>query len=221
MRQLREGYEFLRQNCYILPLGISWSLFISGMWTQGILTAPLSDRLLHAGASGYGHLNAAWAIGAFLSTTYSALMIRSLGGRKTVAITMALLGICLFVLPFSHFMLVAAATYCVMGSARGDQRPEVALVAGADRDVGGDDDLLLADDRVRVIALDEPARCLDRPRVGIGDIDPAARRDHSAADLASGTSAVASGVRSKPMYSAASSGLANMIVRSSSWIMRP
>ena len=28
-------------------------------------------------------------------------------------------------------------------------------------------------------------------------------------------------VRSKPMYSAASSGLANMIVRSSSWIIRP
>jgi hypothetical protein len=29
------------------------------------------------------------------------------------------------------------------------------------------------------------------------------------------------GRRSKPMYSAASSGLANMIVRSSSWIIRP
>ena len=28
-------------------------------------------------------------------------------------------------------------------------------------------------------------------------------------------------LRSKPMYSAASSGLANMIVRSSSWIIRP
>lgn len=117
--ELREGYEFLRQNRYILPLGISWSLFISGMWTQGILTAPLSDRLLHAGAGGYGHLNASWAIGAFLSTMYSALMIRSLGGRKTVGVTMAVLGACLFLLPFSHFMLVAAATYCVMGSARG------------------------------------------------------------------------------------------------------
>ncbi|HZU21189.1 MAG TPA: MFS transporter [Terriglobales bacterium] len=117
--ELREGYEFLRQNRYILPLGISWSLFISGMWTQGILTAPLSDRLLHAGASGYGHLNASWAIGAFLSTAYSAVMIRKLGGRKTVAITMAALGACLFVLPFSHFMVIAAATYCVMGSARG------------------------------------------------------------------------------------------------------
>jgi hypothetical protein len=30
-----------------------------------------------------------------------------------------------------------------------------------------------------------------------------------------------SAVRSNPMYSAASSGFANMIVRSSSWIMRP
>jgi MFS family permease len=117
--ELREGYRFLRQNRYILPLGISWSLFISGMWTQGILTAPLSDRLLHAGAGGYGHLNASWAIGAFLSTTYSALMIRALGGRRTVAVTMAVLGVCLFVLPFSGVLAFAAATYCVMGSARG------------------------------------------------------------------------------------------------------
>lgn len=116
--ELREGFIFLKQNSYIVPLGISWSLFISGMQTQGVLSAPLSD-FLHGGAKGYGYFNASWAIGAFTSTLYSALMIRALGGRRTVSVTMGTLALCLFWLPFSHFLALAAATYVVMGSARG------------------------------------------------------------------------------------------------------
>ena len=118
-RELREGLDYLRQNRAVLPLGIAWSLFISAMWTQGILTAPLSDRLLHGGAVGYGHLNAAWAVGAFLSAAYSAWLIRRLGARRSVALTMAALALCLFFLPASHFMFVAAGFYFIMGSARG------------------------------------------------------------------------------------------------------
>lgn len=116
--ELREGFVFLRQKSYIIPLGISWALFISGMQTQGVLSAPLSD-FLHGGARGYGWFNASWAVGAFTSTLYSALMIRALGGRRTVAVTMAMLGACLFFLPFSHLLVLASATYVVMGSARG------------------------------------------------------------------------------------------------------
>ena len=117
--ELREGYDFLRANIHILPLGISWSLFISGMWTQGILTPPLSDRVLHAGAAGYGDMNASWAVGAFLSAAYSAFLIRRLRGRRSVALSMAVLGGCLFLLPYSRFLKVAMAIYFVMGSARG------------------------------------------------------------------------------------------------------
>jgi MFS transporter, DHA3 family, macrolide efflux protein len=117
--ELREGLDYLRLNRAVLPLGIAWSLFISAMWTQGILTAPLSDRLLHGGAVGYGHLNAAWAVGAFLSAAYSAWLIRRLGARRSVAITMGALALCLFFLPMSHLMVVAAGFYFMMGSARG------------------------------------------------------------------------------------------------------
>ena len=35
------------------------------MLTQGVITAPFSDRILKSGAVGYGWLNAGWAIGAF------------------------------------------------------------------------------------------------------------------------------------------------------------
>ncbi len=33
------------------------------MMTQGVLSAPLSERILHGGAVGYGWLNAGWAVG--------------------------------------------------------------------------------------------------------------------------------------------------------------
>ena len=48
----------------MLLLGIAWALFIGGMLTQGVITAPFSDRILKSGAVGYGWLNAGWAIGA-------------------------------------------------------------------------------------------------------------------------------------------------------------
>src|SRR5206468_7388671 len=76
--ELREGLHYLRHKRYIVLLGISWAIFIAGMLTQGVTTAPLSDRILHAGARGYGWLNGGWAVGAFTSTLYAPLFIRRL-----------------------------------------------------------------------------------------------------------------------------------------------
>ena len=39
-------------------LGISWALFLGAMMTGVVVTAPLSDNVFHAGAVGYGWLNA-------------------------------------------------------------------------------------------------------------------------------------------------------------------
>ena len=117
--ELGEGFHYLRAHKYILPIGLSYSLFISAMWMQGILTAPLSERLLHGGATGYGHLNASWASGALISVLYSPLLIRKLGGYRSVALGMGLLAVCLFSLPFMHLLVRAMAIYCVMGSSRG------------------------------------------------------------------------------------------------------
>src|SRR6266853_4899092 len=51
-REMAEGFEYLRGNRYVVFLGICWALFIGAMLTQGVVTAPLSDRVLHAGAVG-------------------------------------------------------------------------------------------------------------------------------------------------------------------------
>jgi MFS transporter, DHA3 family, macrolide efflux protein len=119
LHELREGVHYLQHKRYILRLGISWSIFIAGMLTQGVTTAPLSDRILHAGARGYGWLNAGWAIGAFTSTLYAPMFIRQLHGRRSVACAMAILALSLTVAPLSGSLAIAVMCYAAMGSGRG------------------------------------------------------------------------------------------------------
>jgi MFS transporter, DHA3 family, macrolide efflux protein len=119
VHELREGIHYLRHKPEVVLLGISWAIFIAGMLTQGVTTAPLSDRILHAGAKGYGWLNAGWAIGAFTSTLYAPLCIRRLHGRRTVVFAMAMLGLSLTMAPFSAALPLAVLCYVAMGSGRG------------------------------------------------------------------------------------------------------
>ena len=118
-RELRDGFRYLRRNRYVVLLGMSWSLFTAAMLTQGVVTAPLSDRILHAGAVGYGWLNAGWAVGALLSVGYVAPLISRLRSRTTVALCMALLAACLAGAPFTRWLALAVCVYFIMGSGRG------------------------------------------------------------------------------------------------------
>ena len=117
--EMREGLSFLRGRTYVVMLGISWALFIADMLAQGVVTAPLSERILHAGARGYGYLNGGWAMGAFLSAWYAPWAIRVLRARPSVAWSMALLAVSLYVMPHSVMLAAAFALYAIMGSARG------------------------------------------------------------------------------------------------------
>ena len=118
-KEMREGIQYLRGNRYVVLLGISWALFLGAMLTQGVVTAPLSDRILHAGAVGYGWLNAAWGIGAFVSALYVPSLIAKLNARRALALAMAMLAVSIAFAPYSHFLALAVLLYCVMGSARG------------------------------------------------------------------------------------------------------
>src|SRR3954468_3855286 len=117
--EMREGYRYVRARRFLMLLSTSWALFLGAMLTTGVVSAPLSDRILHAGAVGYGWLNGGWAIGAVVSATYTAWLIKRVGARHTVAITMAALSLAWFALPFSPMLAVAVGLYGVGGSARG------------------------------------------------------------------------------------------------------
>jgi MFS family permease len=117
--ELNEGLHFIRQRPATLVLGTTWALFLGGMLTQGVITAPLSDRILNAGAEGYGWLNAGWGIGAFLNAFYASKMIAKFGALRTVTISMALLAAGLFLAPLSQVILAGTLVFFLMGSARG------------------------------------------------------------------------------------------------------
>jgi MFS family permease len=118
-REMREGLHFLRDHRAVVLLGISWALFLGAMVTGVVVTPSLSERVFHAGAVGYGWLNAGWGTGAFLSALYAPAIIASMGGRRSVAYSMALLAACLVCAPVSHWFVAAILLYGVMGSARG------------------------------------------------------------------------------------------------------
>jgi MFS family permease len=117
--ELREGVAYLRVRPQVVMLGVSFACFIGAMLSQGVVTAPLSDRILKAGAVGYGWLNAGWAIGAFASAFYAPVVIRALGKRPSVAFSFSLLALSLVSLPFSRWLAVAVMLYALMGSGRG------------------------------------------------------------------------------------------------------
>jgi MFS family permease len=119
VREMREGIQFLRDKPKLVLLGVSWALFLAAMMTGVVVTPPLSDKVFHAGAVGYGWLNAGWGTGAFVSALYAPWFIAGLGTRRAIAISMGLLTISMIVAPLSPVLAIAVLVYAVMGSARG------------------------------------------------------------------------------------------------------
>jgi MFS family permease len=118
-REMREGLHFLRDHRAVVMLGVSWALFLGAMITGVVVTPSLSDRIFHAGAKGYGWLNAGWGTGAFVSALYAPQAIAWLGGRRAIAYSMALLSVCVVCAPIAPFLFIAISIYFLMGSARG------------------------------------------------------------------------------------------------------
>jgi MFS family permease len=119
MHEMREGIALIQENRFLKFVGISWALFLGGMLTQQVITAPLSDRILHAGASGFGWMYAGWGVGAFLSTLYTPWLVSKMGPRPAVALCMAIMGAGLFFAPYTQIVPIAVVTYWIIGSARG------------------------------------------------------------------------------------------------------
>jgi len=119
LHELRDGFAYLRHRPAVTLVGISMALFLGGMLTQGIVTAPLDDRILRGGAVGYGWLNSAWGTGAFISTLYTPWIIKRLHTRASIRLGMLVLGTCVFLAPYSRILAVAAPLFFLMGSARG------------------------------------------------------------------------------------------------------
>jgi|SRR5271165_3104976 len=119
LREMAEGLRFLRDHRSVVFLGTSWALFLGAMMTGVVVTAPLSDKVFHTGARGYGWLNAGWGVGAFLSALYAPPLMARLGSRGSIAVSMLLLTLGMALSPYAPWLAVAVLLYGAMGSARG------------------------------------------------------------------------------------------------------
>ncbi|HEY8670673.1 MAG TPA: MFS transporter [Terriglobales bacterium] len=117
-REMREGVQFLQQHREIVTLGLSWALFLSAMMTGVVVTPPLSE-MYHAGAVGYGWLNAGWGVGAFASAFYAPMFIKQFGARRSIAISLGILAVMMIAAPTMPFLALAVVIYALMGSGRG------------------------------------------------------------------------------------------------------
>lgn len=118
-REMREGVQFLRGNRGLILLGSGWALFLGAMMTGVVVTPPLSDNVFHAGAVGYGWLNAGWGTGAFVSALFTPWFIANLGARRSIAIALGFLAILASLAPLAPMLAGAVLIYAIMGVGRG------------------------------------------------------------------------------------------------------
>jgi MFS family permease len=129
IHEMREGIAYMRPRPRVVLVGITWALFMGAMLSQGIITAPFSDRILKAGAVGYGWLNGGWAIGACTSALFMPAIIRALGHRRAITVAMVVLGTGLIIVPgvASHLhgaglmslaLMASVVIYAIMGCCR-------------------------------------------------------------------------------------------------------
>jgi MFS family permease len=118
-RELREGLAFLRVRPNLILLGGAWAVFLGAMLTGIVVTAPLSEMTFHAGAKGYGWLNAGWGTGAFLCGLFATPLLRRVAPRVATSGAMLVLAFGMFASPFSPWLAGAVLLYGMMGAARG------------------------------------------------------------------------------------------------------
>jgi len=118
-QEARDSLVFVRARPSLGFLGLTWAFFVAAMMVTSVVTAPISERIVHAGAVGYGWMNAGWGIGAFVSTFYAARTIRRFGWQLIIPAAMLILAASFAGLPFSAGLGFAVGMYLIAGVARG------------------------------------------------------------------------------------------------------
>ncbi len=117
--ELQDGFRWTAARMNVKLIGATWALFVCSMQVTSVVAAPISDRILHTGAVGYGWMNAGWGTGAFAGSVLAAGAMRRFGWRAIIPVSMAILSLCLYGIPFSTVIFMAAGLFLIGGIARG------------------------------------------------------------------------------------------------------
>jgi MFS family permease len=117
LADISEGLRYLRAQPAVLALGLTNAAMMAGVISANVIVVALANDLLHAGARGYGFLQAGWALGAVAGgLTALSLPRRRPRGLLIAALAVLAAGHALF--PFAGVIAVAVAMNALFGACR-------------------------------------------------------------------------------------------------------
>ena len=117
LADITEGLRYLRAQPSVLALGLTNAAMMAGVISANVIVVALANDLLHAGARGYGFLQAGWALGAVAG----GLAALSLPRQRRRGLLLAALIVLAFghsVFPFAGVIAVAVAMNVLFGACR-------------------------------------------------------------------------------------------------------
>ena len=114
---IAEGLRYLRAQPTVLALGLTYAVMMAGVISANVIVVALAHDLLHAGARGYGFLQAGWALGA-VAGGLAALSLPKEQPRRILIAALAVLAVGHALFPYAGFLVVAVAMNVVFGVCR-------------------------------------------------------------------------------------------------------
>jgi MFS family permease len=114
---IAEGLRYLREQPRVLALGVTYACMMAGVISANVLVVALAKDVLEAGASGYGYIEAGWAIGAVAGGLLADHAARNKPYRALV-LALATLAVGHAVFPYARVLAVAVGMNALFGLCR-------------------------------------------------------------------------------------------------------
>lgn len=117
LAEITEGLRYLRSQPVVLALGLTNAAMMAGVISANVIVVALANDLLHAGARGYGFLQAGWALGA-VAGGLAALSLPRRRPRGLLIAALAVLAAGHALFPYAGVIAVAVAMNAIFGTCR-------------------------------------------------------------------------------------------------------
>jgi DHA3 family macrolide efflux protein-like MFS transporter len=117
LADMREGLRYLRTQPRVLAIGLTFACMMAGVISANVLVVALARDIVHAGARGYGYIEAGWAVGAIAGGLAAGALARRRPLRVLIA-ALTILAVGHALLPFAIVLWAAVAMQALFGACR-------------------------------------------------------------------------------------------------------
>jgi MFS family permease len=112
---LKEGFDYLLQNPYLLGLYCIQMLTFASYMTAPVLLVPFAKSVLHASVSEFGLIEGAMSLGMVFGGLLSPYLASQYGSLRVICLQVTIGAICFVCFSHSHLMMSALTAYLVIG----------------------------------------------------------------------------------------------------------